>query len=151
MQNRLFDTVFETSIRIVLLLDELDEDAPADYIQAVDFMSLYGKHFSISDSSINGDNPYMFCEYASRRELVRAALRELVLQGKVTPTASDEGFLFRCSFEGHRLADSIDDGFSRRYRNAVEAALKVIEGVDEEALVERLNEQARKDVERLTQ
>lgn len=150
MQNRLFDTVFETSLRLVLLLDELDTDASADYIQAVDFMALYGKHFSVSDSSINGDNPYMFCEYASRRELVRAALNELVLQGRVFPTAEESGFLFRNTFDGHRLADSLDNDFSQKYRRTVEAVLESIKEIEEGALIEKLNEQAQEDAERLT-
>lgn len=150
MQNRLFDTVFETSLRLVLLLDELDTDASADYIQAVDFMALYGKHFSVSDSSINGDNPYMFCEYASRRELVRAALNELVLQGRVFPTAEESGFLFRNTFDGHRLADSLDNDFSQKYRRTVEAVLESIKEIEEGDLIEKLNKQAQEDVERLT-
>lgn len=151
MKNRLFDTVFETSTRLVLLLDELDGDASADYIQAVDFMSLYGKQFSVGDFSVNGDNPYMFCEYASRRELVRAALHELVLQGRVFPTATDTGFLYRCSYEGHRLASSIESDFAQKYRRAVESVLYKTYDIGEEALVERLNEQAKRNVERLTQ
>lgn len=149
MQNKLFDTVFETSLRLLLLLDELDADASADYIQAVDFMALYGKHFSVSDSSINGDNPYMFCEYASRRELVRAALNELVLQGHIFPTAAESGFLFRNTYDGHRLADSLDNDFSQKYRRTVEAILESIKEIEGGALIEKLNEHAREDVERL--
>ena len=48
-------------------------------LYAIDFMSLYGRTFGITDSDLNGDNEYKFSEFASHRELIRAALKELVL------------------------------------------------------------------------
>lgn len=149
MTSNLFDTRFETSLRLAVLLDEVGGDVSADYLQAVDFMSVYGKAFSVSDASLNGDNPFMFCELASRRELVRSSLRELVLKGYVLPVASSNGFLYRPTYEGRRFAETLSDDFSSRYRQAVAAVLEGTEGADGNELMERLTAQARESIKGL--
>lgn len=149
MKAKLFDTVFETSLRLTILLNELDGDVSADYIQAIDFMALYGKCFSISDRNINGDNPFMFSEHASRRELVRSALKNLVLKGYVIPTATENGFVYRSTFEGSRFAEEQLNAFAESYRRTIQSALDVTSALEEDEVVERLRRRTRSEIERL--
>lgn len=65
--DSVFNTAFETSLRLLILLDESDVDLDVESIQTVDFMATYGKEFSIAENSANGDNPFMFCELATRK------------------------------------------------------------------------------------
>ncbi len=125
--DRVFNTIFETSLRLLILLDESDVDLDVETIQAVDFMATYGKEFSIAESSANGDNPYMFCELATRKTLVESALKGLVVKGYVLPTATKSGFLYRPLLAGHRLAQSLNSEYPTEYRGAVGNALSVIE------------------------
>ena len=62
--DKVFGTVFETSLRVLLLLDESDIDLDEQTISAADFISTYGKEFDVATSSPNGDNPYMLFELA---------------------------------------------------------------------------------------
>lgn len=147
--ERLFDTVFETTLRLVVLLDELDADASADYISAIDFIALYGKPFSLSEESLNGDNPFMFCELASRRVLVQTALKECVCKGYALPTATEEGFLYRSTSEGSAFASRMGVPFADTYRSLVSSAAETTAGMTDEALWNDLNQKAKEAIERM--
>ena len=58
--DRLFNSTFENSLRLLILLDEYDMPKSLDMLYAVDFMSLYGASFGITDQNLNGDNDYKF-------------------------------------------------------------------------------------------
>jgi hypothetical protein len=83
MSNKLFNTTFENALRLLILLDVFDYPQTLDMLYAVDFMAAYGATFHITTSNLNGDNQYKFSEFASRREAVKLALKELVLDGMV--------------------------------------------------------------------
>ena len=78
MPNKLFNTTFENALRLLILLDVFDYPQTLDMLYAVDFMAAYGATFNITPSNLNGDNQYKFSEFASRREAVKLALKELV-------------------------------------------------------------------------
>ena len=72
--SRIFNTRFELSLRVLILLNvsKIALDLETTYV--VDFVATYGRTFSISDINLNGDNQFKFSEFAVRREIVRAAL-----------------------------------------------------------------------------
>ena len=67
--NQLFNTVFENSLRILILLDVMQKPQDIDMIHIIDFMIIYGKVFRITDVNLNGDNALKFSEFISRRSL----------------------------------------------------------------------------------
>ena len=150
VKEKLFDTAFETSLRLTLLFDELVDDVSADYIQVIDFMSLYSKSFSIGNANINGENPFMFSEYAARRETIQLALKELVLKGYIKPIATNEGFFYCNTFKGHQFAQTLRNSFAEKYRLAIKATLSSVEGINEKDLIAQLNQKSKQKVERLT-
>ena len=125
--DRVFNTAFETSLRILLLLDVSDIDLDEQTIRAADFIATYGKEFELSDDSPNGDNPYMYCELAARKSLTNEAMKLLVLDGFVLPSVTESGFLYRITLRGHRYASSLESRYAEEYQRAASSALGLIE------------------------
>lgn len=125
--DKVFNTTFETSLRILLLLDASDIDLDEQAIRAVDFIATYGKEFELSADSPNGDNPYMYCELAARKSLTNEALKLLVVNGFVQPSATKNGFLYRTTFHGHRYATSLKSKYAEEYQRAASSALELID------------------------
>lgn len=142
MKCKVFDTPFETSLRVILLLNEVDSDKSSDYIQAIDFISLYSHYFGFEERNLNGNNPFLFCEYTSRRNLIKEALRLLTLKGYVQPTAMDSGFLYRITTTGRNFASSLDTTFADKYRKIVGVVLIETSDIDETTLISKLNDKA---------
>ena len=98
--NRLFNTVFENSLRMLLLLNLYEMPQTLDMLYAVDFMTQYGKTFGITNEELNGSNPFKFSEFTGRRDLVKESLRQLVLKGLVQPVETSKGMSYVISSEG---------------------------------------------------
>lgn len=82
--TELFNTPFETSLRVLLLLEtEARTDFSINMIACVDFAALYGKSFDISEMNLHGDNLFKFSEFATRKELTRDGMAFLVRRGFV--------------------------------------------------------------------
>ena len=79
--NKLYNSTFENSIRVLLLLNKYEMPQTLDMVYVIDFMTLYGASLGITDHNLNGDNDYKFSVFASHRECVKEALKELVLNG----------------------------------------------------------------------
>ncbi len=125
MTDRLFNSIFENSLRMVLLLDLYDMPQSLDTLYAVDFISVYGESFGITESNLNGDNPYMFSEFASRREIVREALKMLVIYGIVLPLNLDSGVTYIITSDGEEYAEILTSYYAKEYkRSAAQAILK---------------------------
>ena len=81
--TELFNTPFETSLRVLLLLEtEARTDFSINMIACVDFAALYGKSFDISEMNLHGDNLFKFSEFATRKELTRDGMAFLVRRGQ---------------------------------------------------------------------
>ena len=58
MMDRLFNSAFENSLRLLILLDEYDMPQTLDKLYVVDFMSLYSASLGVNDQNLNGDNNF---------------------------------------------------------------------------------------------
>ena len=139
MTNRLFNTIFENSLRILLLLAEFDCGKSLDMIHAIDFMISYGASFGFSDVDLNGDNQYKFSEYAARRENVKKALNELVLYGLVLPLNSINGILYVITDTGLKYSASLESEYAEEYRNTAKKIVSVVSYETECNIIERIN------------
>jgi hypothetical protein len=124
--SSVFNTAFEVGLRVDILLDESGRDLDALTIQLADFVATYGKEFNISGFSAQGDNPYMYCEFESREALVVDALKRLVLDGYLLPSATRDGIVYRTTLAGHRFARSLDSDYADEYRDAAGPALELV-------------------------
>lgn len=112
MTDKLFNSNFENSLRLLILLDEFVMPKSVDMLYDADFMSAYGATFHLSQNDLNGENPYMFSEFASRRGVVRMALKELVLDGFVVPVKLDKGFAYTISSDGEEYCQSLESDYA---------------------------------------
>ena len=115
--SKLFNTVCETKLRILLLLHVMKERrASVDRLTALDFMVVYGRDFSISEENLHGNNRLNFSEYTDRRELINDAIKCLVLRHYVSFYYDKSGFSFSInSGYGVSLCNSLNDIYAERY------------------------------------
>lgn len=95
--NNIFNTSFEVSLRILIILNTVQTRLSIDRITDLDFIAIYGKDFGVSEYNLHGDNDYRFSEYTSKREIVSQAIKELVLRGYITPHCNKSGFNYSIS------------------------------------------------------
>ena len=105
--DRLFNSTFENSLRLLLLLDEYDMPQTLDMLYAVDFMTIYSEPFGLSEKNLNGDNDLKYSEFASQRDLVKKALKELVLNGTAEAVSYKDGLSYIITLE--RLSENSDN------------------------------------------
>ena len=128
--KRLFNTVFENSLRMLLLMDLYDMPQTLDMLYAVDFMTQYGKSFGVTNEELNGSNPFKFSEFTGRRDLIKESLRKLVLKGLVQPVETSKGMAYVISTEGEEYCAMLDSAFALKYK---EYACRVIEMVGDKS------------------
>lgn len=139
MMNKLFNSVFENSLRILLLLAEFDCGQSLDKIYATDFMVSYGATFGVSESDLNGDNQYKFSEFASRREIVRQALKQLVLDGLVRPDNSTVGILYSITDAGREYSNILGSEYAEEYRSTAKKVVEIVSSVSERTIIDKIN------------
>ena len=133
--DRIFNSTFENSLRLLILLDEFDMPQTLDMLYAADFMALYSKAFGLADQNLNGDNDYKFSEFASQRELVKEALKELVLNGTAEAVSYKNGLSYVISTEGEDYCKSLDSDYAREYRLYARNVVSAVAGKSERSLI----------------
>ena len=105
--QKIFNSTFEVSLRLLLLLSTTDgKDMTLDRIAAFDFISIYSRDFGLSDVSLHGDNEFGLSEYASRRSISQKALQELVLDGAVKATSKSNGYCYSITPAGKNAQEN---------------------------------------------
>ena len=133
--DRLFNSTFENSLRLLILLDEYDMPQTLDMLYAVDFMTIYSKPFGISEQNLNGDNDLKFSEFASQRDLVKDALKELVLNGNAEAVSYKDGLSYIITPEGEDYCSALTSEYAREYRKAAKSVISATKGKSERALI----------------
>lgn len=140
--SEVFNSSFEISLRMLIILNTVQSRLSIDRITALDFISIYGKDFGVSENNLHGNNEYRFSEYASKREIVSQALKELVLRGYITPHCNKSGFNYSVSKNGTIFCESLNDKYAEKFTNIVKKAnLQFLEYSDRK-LIRCINEYA---------
>ena len=105
MSNRLFNTPFEISLHVVLLLDVVNAAITHDRITAYDFIAVYCEDFGIADRSLNGENGFAFSELSARRNLTKDAIKDLVVDGLVVAVDGEGGILYSIAENGRKMSE----------------------------------------------
>lgn len=140
MKNKLFNSPFEMSLRIILLLASAPKEKfSVDRIIGLDFISCYAADFGLPFPNLHGDNGYRYGEIVGRRLLVQEAVKSLVTSGLVEVTVN-QGYQFSISDSGKKYANSMKTGYAREYKETVGAAiLKYKDNTDTGILAEIQN------------
>lgn len=136
---KVFNSAFENSIRIVILLDVFESPENLDMIYAVDFMVSYGKTFGLSQNNLNGENPYMFSEFAARRGFVKQALKELALYGMIKPVNTSSGIFYQITELGTNFSRSLESDYACEYRLVAQKAVQSVSGKTAGFIISRIN------------
>ena len=119
-ESTLLGSEFESSLRVLLLLDELrDMSLDESQIACIDFIAIYGADFMILDENLHGNGLFRFSEFSAKSKLVTLSLKKLVLNGFITFTANKKGYSYSISSEGTQIANELKDTYSDEYRLAV--------------------------------
>lgn len=140
--NALFNSILENKLRVLILLSIYDMPQTLDMLYAVDFITVYGRTFGISDMDLNGDNEYKFSEFASRRHSVQEALRELVLTENVQAVNYKGSLSYVITPEGEDYCESLTSEYAKEYQANARAAVESVKGKSERSIISMINKQS---------
>lgn len=116
--NKIFNTTFESSLRILLLLSvSEDEQMTLDRIADYDFITIYSKYFGISDMALHGENEFGLSEFAARRGMMQSTMKSLVLDGLVSVKRRLNGFQYSISSHGKGYHSYLNTVVALAFRN----------------------------------
>lgn len=111
--NKIFNTTFESSLRILLLLYvSEDEQMTLDRIADYDFITIYSKDFGISNMALHGENEFGLSEFAARRGMMQSTMKSLVLDGLVSVKRRQNGFQYSISAVGKTVAGKMESEYA---------------------------------------
>ena len=148
MSNKLFNTPFELSLHVILLLDTVGKAISLDRIAAYDFIAIYSEDFAISDISLNGENGFAFSELSARRKLIRAAVKDLVLDRLVMAEDAELGILYSISDSGRKMSDTFQSEYAAKYKELMALVIRKYEEIDDVQLLDIINRQSTKSLRR---
>ncbi|WP_206812126.1 ABC-three component system middle component 2 [Paradesulfitobacterium ferrireducens] len=138
--NALLGSDFETSLRILILLEAAHKKPlNVEEIAALDFITVYSSDFGITDSNLHGENKYRFGEYASSRELIKCAIKRLVLDGLINVSQTAKGFEYTLNQNGLEFMLSLNSEYADAYYETATQVLIKTRGKSGRALSEMIN------------
>ena len=145
----LFNTSFESSLRILLVLYSIKPHAiTVDRITAYDFMTIYGKDFEITDFNLHGDNSFNFSELPSKRTSISSGIKEAALNGMITVRQTKLGFCYAISKSGAKYVESFSSNYARQYLETVRKVHNQNAKKTDAALTTEINNKAIKNLRR---
>lgn len=148
MSNKLFNTPFELSLHVVLLLDVADTGLTLDRIAAYDFIAIYCEDFGVADRSLNGENGFAFSELSARRNLTKTAIKDLVVDGLVVATDDETGILYSISESGRKMSEGFQSEYAERYKELMRLVVEKYGNYSDVQLFNEINRQSTKSLRR---
>lgn len=148
MSNKLFNTPFELSLHVVMLLDVTDTGLTLDRIAAYDFIAIYCEDFGVADRSLNGENGFAFSELSARRNLTKTAIKDLVVDGLVVATDDETGILYSVSEGGRKMSKGFQSEYAERYKELMRLVVEKYGNYSDVQLFNEINRQSTKFLRR---
>ena len=146
MGNKLFNTPFELSLHVVLLLDVADAGLTLDRIAAYDFIAIYCEDFGIAEKPLNGQNGFAYSEFSSRRNLIRAAIKQLVLDGLIVVSNDKTGILYLVSECGKRMSSGFQSEYATKYKELMKLVVGKYKSISDVQLFSIISKQSTKSI-----
>ena len=137
-----FNSVFETTLRILVLMEVFIKPKTVDMLCMADFVTTYGLCFGVSNHNINGENKFKFSELAARREKAGAALRDLCLMGLAISSAENDGINYSLTETGSKLASELDSAYAEGYRATAQRTVEILVKMDEQEVLNLIAHEA---------
>lgn len=113
--TNIFNSTFENSLRIVILLSNCSIEIRQERIVYLDFITCYSYDFGFSEN-INGNNSSKKAEITLRRAKIKKALHELVVDGFIKPIDNESGHYFMITLEGKQFSEQLSSNYANKYR-----------------------------------
>lgn len=136
---KIFNSKFENSLRLILLLNYLSDPMLLERLYIIDFLVVYGKDFGFTEENLNGDNDFKYSEFQSRKVICKNALKELVLNGLVLPTSSKAGILYQITDAGRAYAEGLVSEYALEYKANTVNTMQHISNYSNRKLIEMIN------------
>lgn len=134
MSNRLFNSIFETELRLLLLMSvEKRKPVSLERLICLDFISCYAENYQLPFINLHGKNDLMYGEIASRKMISQDAIKDLVVKGLVDASV-DNGYIYKINKVGRKYINSMQSEYSKQYREIAEAALNLFKKYTDEEL-----------------
>lgn len=126
MSISVLDTVFESELRALIFLFLTGEPADADYLGALDTLTINQRNFGIGATNLNGTHRLASGELHTRTSLMHQALKQLTLQGLATFDSSTDPVGFQITDEGASVVNRMRTDYANRFFNAVLDTLEAV-------------------------
>ena len=146
MNDKVFNTEFEISMRLLLVLSLSNNKFTIDKLVTADFISNYSKEFGLSNSNLHGDNEFSFSEFSVRRSLSQQAIKQLVLENLVRVSYSNDGFIYSITERGLALCSSLASDYANEYRLYAHKAIIYMDSKNEKELLNLISREASKSL-----
>lgn len=137
-----FNTQFEVSLRILMALNVTQIRLSIDRLSALDFISIYGRDFGVSEYNLHGDNDYRFSEYASKRDIISQSIKYLVLIGYILPHCNKSGFTYSISKSGTSFCRALNDEYAENYAVIIKRTHNMFSSYSDRKLIYTINDYA---------
>ena len=115
-------SVFEQSIRYLLMMYTVDDSLSEDRINCLDLITTYAADFGIESSNLHGNSGYRFGEFASRAFTAKEALLDLAQRELIRIEPTDKGCVYEITDNGNEFINDLNSSYVGMY---VEVADKV--------------------------
>ena len=132
----------------MLLLNVVNAAITHDRITAYDFIAVYCEDFGIADGSLNGENGFAFSELSAKRNLTKAAIKDLVLDGLVDAIDGEAGILYSISESGRKMSEVFQSEYASRYKELIRLVVEKYKDYSDVQLLNVINRQSIKSLRR---
>lgn len=126
MTTSVLDTAFEAELRALVFLFLIDEPVDADYLGALDTLTINQRNFGIGSDNINGTHRLAAGELHTRTLLMQQALKQLVLKRLARYDASDQPVGFRITDDGASVVNQLRSTYADQFFTATLDTLEAI-------------------------
>lgn len=140
MNESALGSIFEISLRILLILNELSTSTlDEQQIGAIDFISVYAADFGLLDENLHGYSNYRFSEYPARKHMVASALKDLVLDGYVHLYPTSTGYRYFITEVGKTVCGKLTSNYAEEYIIAVQTVIHRFDNANAEVMLREIN------------
>lgn len=132
----IFNSVFEVSLRILCILNENNKPISLERVYCLDFISTYAKDFGYYNINLHGNNNYNYSEFTTRIQLIKAGLKDLVLQGYVDFSVTSEGLLYSISKKGKNNQKKMNDDYHQELSDILKKLIPVTDNRSDSELID---------------
>lgn len=147
--NKIFNSPFESGLRSLLLLYSIKpSSASIDRLTAYDFITIYSHDFGIGESNLHGDNKFNFSELATRRSNCNAGVKDFALNGLISISRTNSGFMYSISNSGKKYVDTLSSEYAEQYKTIAAKVHEKYKGKTDEEIISLINSKALQELRR---